>query len=265
MTRTGKILGYTFHHSLHHGTLHRKNILTKAREAEARIVAKHIYAGDNTRHASIKGFYEGLVQSVLATGLTLAQLNDGENLSRHDEPRTVQAGVVKKTLQLGARVSPWIALMEIGWTAVDAKIIEAKMKLHDRIMRLADYTYPKVVLTKRWQEVAEGHCEGLGYEVKELWAEAGDPQGHTMEPGKGAYRDKRIHEAAESISRRRQYSWLDENSTGTTTSFMKEDEEHLENGTRREVALMVTVRAGACILSGNKTGAEGKAVRLAGR
>jgi hypothetical protein len=146
MTRNGKILGYIFHHSLHHGSQHRKAILTKAREAEARIVARHIFAGDNTRHVSIKGYYEGLVQSVLVTGLTLSQLNNEGDLSRYDAPRRVQAGVIKKTLQLGGRISPWIALMEIGWTPVDAKIIEAKMKLHDRIMRLANHTYPKAVM-----------------------------------------------------------------------------------------------------------------------
>jgi hypothetical protein len=88
-----------------------------------------------------------------------------------------------------------------------------------------------------------------------------------MEPEVGAKRDRRIHEAAEAISHRRLYQWLDDNSVRNGDYDILYEggrAHHLNNGTRREVALMITARAGACILLGNKTGAGGFECQICG-
>jgi hypothetical protein len=258
MQRTTKILGYTLHHTLNRGLAHRTEILAKARKAEGKIAAMHIYGGDKIRIEAALGYYTGLVQSVITTGLINSQLDD-EN---YDKPRIIQASVIKNCTGMGSRVPAWIALLEFGWTPIDAAIAAAKMKFHDRMMRRPQEGYVKHMIEARNLDTLEGETEGIAAEVQALWDEAGLRAEHGNWPKKSTQaRSELIKTASELIAHERACDWLEENGSQYghyDVLYEGQRAPHTHNGTKRQIALMCTARAGALNLRGSRTAAEGR-------
>jgi hypothetical protein len=254
MLRRGTLLGQDLHYKLERNTEQIKRILHKGRSAEARLAAKHLYGGKTIRLKAMEKFYTGAVESVLTTGLTLTQL-DGRK-DRYKKARVIQASVLKSGIGMGSRVSHRIAILEGGWTPIGAKIAAAKMRLHDRMMRLPDRSRVRQVMEVRNADCEEGDTKGLAAEVRGLWREAGRAELHTMRPGTKAKRNRDIVEAMDFVANKRMISWLEVhggNNGHYDILYEGGAADHLQRGTKTEIALMCTARAGACLLRGNKT------------
>jgi hypothetical protein len=79
---------------------------------------------------------------------------------------------------MGSRVSAWIAILELGWTPIDAALAATKMKFHDRMKRQPRHSYVKQMIDSRDRDVTLGEVEGIAYETKALWVEAGYEDAH---------------------------------------------------------------------------------------
>jgi hypothetical protein len=161
-------------------------------------------------------------------------------------------------LGTSCRMSPEIAIMEAGWTPVDATIIAHKLRLLEQLKLQPEQSYQKHILTKRMEQVEQGNTQGLCYEAKTLWEQIGDIEQYTHMPEGKLSQEKRdkITAGAELIAEERQAEWLGENGGKEngyySLLYQGGKARHLKNGNRKEIALMATVRAGAAILKGNK-------------
>ena len=169
-------------------------------------------------------------------------------------------------LATSARVSPHIAIMEAGWTPIDADIIAHKLRLLEQLKLQPKDTYQRHIVTQRMAQVQQGCTKGLCYEAQQLWNEMGRPDQFTDIPTGKITRQKKdlIREGSILIAENRQREWLTEHGGKRNgyyaLLYQGGKAKHLRNGTRKEIALMATVRAGAAILRGNKA-ADKKATK----
>ena len=107
--------------------------------------------------------------------------------------------------------------------------------------------------------VAEGDKKGLCFEVKHLWTHLGRPEAWEAKNSNSDTEKKELKEAVKSLMQRKMDSWIRTNSdkNGDYAELCDHAHSspawHIGNGTKLQVGLMITARAGACILRGNKT------------
>ena len=102
--------------------------------------------------------------------------------------------------------------------------------------------------------VAEGDKKGLCFEVKQLWTQLGRPDAWEAKNSNSDTGKKELKEAVKSLMQRKMDSWIRTNSdkNGDYAELCDHAHSspawHIGNGTKLQVGLMITARAGACIL-----------------
>jgi hypothetical protein len=206
-----------------------------------------------------KKLHTYMVQATLDTNLTAVQMTrtrkgKADN-SWYDLPRRVTARVFRNIMAASPRTSAWGLILELGITPTDEGIIKAKMRLFDRIYKYEEGTY-QATLRQHRSHRTHTDKKGLHYEVEQLWIEARTPHrlhNNTSE----ARRKEQINEAATTISNQRAMKWLAEQGrrNGQYHRLWEGKQAmHLNQGTRKQIGLMISARLGALLLKGNKTG-----------
>jgi hypothetical protein len=176
------------------------------------------------------------------------------------ELRKPQAEAARRVTWAGKRVSQLAILRELNWMPVDALIWACKIGLHESLKKLPTSAYASTVLAARMRSVQTGRdVRGLCAEVKAIWERLGSPDSweSTTQESKPA-RKARIKPLMVNAIDEMWEEWCE--SHGEENGYyhllcpkVGEAAEHLKNGNKKQIALMITARMGAIICRGNKT------------
>ena len=195
-----------------------------------------------------------MVSAVLNTCLTEADVNT---------LRTPQAAAARRAVWAGKRVPQRIILRELGWEPIEAAVWRSKLGLFESIRARPRQEYARWVWEARMMDItAQGGGTGLCGEVHSFWQTLGvDALAHWRSAGGLSAlalkaRDRRA--VAEHMARKWD-DWCEEHvRNGGFYDLLAppvgQAAEHLKWGLKTEVGLMVTARAGALVLRGNRVG-----------
>ena len=196
-----------------------------------------------------------IVSAVLNTVLTAADLQ---------LIRTPQAIAARKAVWAGQRVSQQVILRELGWEPIEYPILRSKLGLFEAIRALPRREYARHVLDARMLDVAMRQGgKGLCGETFAFWSKLQSVQ-HWQEAGTIG-RAPRVRKIRAAVSRMQELEWEEWCSSSSAQNGdyaalappAGEAATHLQWGSKLEIGLMVTMRAGACALRGNKVGMSG--------
>ena len=252
--RSAKLLGRIFGQKIHQHS----NYAALAKKSTAPAVGMLAWLGAFQPTASLQFaefLYKSLVETIITSKVTTCQLSPAD----YEHLRATQCKVGRRATWAGKRVSQYIILRELGWTPVDVAIMMAKIGLHNRLKLLEPREYASSVLRERMAAVAEGDTKGLCFEVKQLWTQLGRPDAWDAKISNNETKKNELKGAVKNLMQRRIDAWIRTNSrtNGDYSELCDHDHYspawHIGNGTKLQVGLMITARAGACILRGNKT------------
>lgn len=216
------------------------------------------WMGAFSRNSSPKAgrlLYTYLMESILVSGVLNTQVSPADCALL----RRVQGMVAKRCTWAGRRVSGWIILRELGWTAIDYTLWGAKLNLWEVIKDAPPHEYAHTIRWARAEAINNGSDnQGLAFEARSLWAKAGDPDGWNVTHNWGKSRRRRlIKELVRKIEASEADEILNELSArngnyALLAPPLRKPASHLTNGTKIRIALMISMRAGACCLRGNK-------------
>jgi hypothetical protein len=193
-----------------------------------------------------------MVSAVLNTVLTAADLQ---------LIRTPQAIAARKAVWAGRRVSQQVILRELGWEPIEYPILRSKLGLFEAIRALPRREYARHVLDARMLDVAmRKGGKGLCGETFAFWSKLQSVQ-HWHKAGTIG-RAPRIRKIRAAVLRMQELEWEEWCSTSSARNGdyaalappAGKAASHLQWGSKLEIGLMVTMRAGACALRGNKVG-----------
>jgi hypothetical protein len=197
-----------------------------------------------------------LVHSVICA----AVLNTHLNKEDYQELRKVPAMIARKAVWAGARVAQMVIHRELNWKLVDEVIWLAKIGLHETLKRLPAREYGSNVLSARMRAVQTGvDARGLCAETQNFWRRVGNEQAWEWTGDESKQTRKKrvkpfIAEWIQGIWEEWCYEKASENGDyDRLCPPVGHEAEHISNGTKKQVGLMITARAGACICRGNKT------------
>ena len=168
------MLGYTVEPKIQGSAKQFDRGLGKARAGIIRLDVMHIFSSKTPRAAASQLYYTALVESVLTANLTVIQLI-GNLRYWEDDLLTLQASCIRRTFGAGTWCPAIGLVLEAGWRPTAAIVVEAKLSLYDRIFRLPDHEYAKIVQMIRVAQVEAGDNNGLDKEVAQVWEQAGQP------------------------------------------------------------------------------------------
>ena len=197
-----------------------------------------------------------LVNSVIVAAVLTTELTEKDYI----ELRKPQVEAARRATGAGKRVSQLALLRELNWGPVDAPIWSCKIGLHEAMKRLPSTTSISTVLGARMRSIQTGRDErGLCAETKKLWTKLGSPESWTdTKRETKAARKRRLRPLIAKAVDTMWEEWCDEfgelnGDYQLLCPQMGEEAEHISNGTKKQVGLMITARAGACTCRGNKT------------
>jgi hypothetical protein len=182
-----------------------------------------------------------------------------------DALRVPQAAAARRAVWAGKRVPARIILRELGWIPVDGAIWKSKLGLMEALRALPGREYASRVLEVRMRDVALGlDRRGLCGELLNFWSSIDRPQEWRTPGGvSGGSLDRKRYLAAAVAERleRDWSSWIQSCSADYGHYALRSPRHgsaaaHVAQGTKAEIGLMITARAGSCILRGNRTSAR---------
>ena len=205
--------------------------------------------------------YTYLVESVLVSAVLNTQLTSND----FNELRILQARVARRAVWAGPLVSKMVIIRELGWTLVDAPIWKSKLGLHETLKSLPSSEIASTVLAARMRSVRDGRDDrGLCAEVKGFWERAGHPQGFLgVHKESKATRKKRLRPIIRTLLGMEWEQWCKEHAADNgqydlLAPKLGERAEHIANGTKKEIGLMTTARAGQLYLKPKLAGKKSR-------
>jgi hypothetical protein len=172
--------------------------------------------------------------------------------------RIPQVQVARKVSWAGQRVSQLPLLRELNWEPIEAVIWYAKLCLQETLKCLPAGSYGRTVLDARMRSVQQGkESRGLCAEMNVLWDSSGRHGWNETVKESKSQRKKRLKPIVEASVDRLWQEWVRDNSSTNADYALLcppkgEQAEHLSNGCKKRVALMITMRMGGCTFKGNK-------------